>query len=339
MTMKRYWLLIFIFPFLFSCNQNAKGPDISGIRVDTKIERFEPAFFKIDTIHLSQSLGQLRSAFPDFYPDFMRNILGVSGQPDSATIQVTLQFFRAYSLFAKEIEKKFSDISPTEKEINKSFRYVKYYFPEYKIPKLITYIGTLDAPGIALMSHYIAIGLHQYAGKNFAGYHTREVEDIYPVYVSRRFDAEYIPSNTMKAVVDDLFPDKTTGKPLIEQIIEKGKQWWLLDKFLPDTPDSLKTGYTQKQVQWCRENEGNIWNQFISDPGDLYTIDPSTIQNYIGEGPYTQGMPDSSPGNIGPWIGWQIVKKFVEKNPSLKAREVMMTPASKILEEAKYKPK
>ena len=37
----------------------------------------------------------------------------------------------------------------------------------------------------------------------------------------------------MKAVVQDIFPDQSGGKPLIEQMMEKGKQWWLLDKFLP----------------------------------------------------------------------------------------------------------
>ena len=34
-------------------------------------------------------------------------------------------------------------------------------------------------------------------------------------------------------IVDDLFPDQSNGKPLIEQMVEKGKQWYLLDKFLP----------------------------------------------------------------------------------------------------------
>ena len=53
---------------------------------------------------------------------------------------------------------------------------------------------------------------------------------MYPAYISRRFDAVYIPANCIKAVIDDIFPDKSTGKPMIDQMIEKGKQWWLLDK-------------------------------------------------------------------------------------------------------------
>jgi hypothetical protein len=142
----------------------------------------------------------------------------------------------------------------------------------------------------------------------------------------------------MKVLTDDLFPDKSSGRPLIEQMIEKGKQWWLLDKIMPTTPDSLKTGYTQRQLNWCKQNEGLIWNYFITSES-LESIEPNTIQNYLGESPTTQGMPPVSPGNIGQWVGWQIVKKFAKENSSLKPAEVMNTPARKILTESKYKPK
>jgi hypothetical protein len=63
------------------------------------------------------------------------------------------------------------------------------------------------------------------------------------------------------------------------------------------------------------------------------------IKNYIGEAPNTQGMPENSPGNIGQWIGWQIVKKFEEKNSSLTPLQIMQTNSRKIFEETKYKPK
>lgn len=103
--------------------------------------------------------------------------------------------------------------------------------------------------------------------------------------------------------------------------------------------DSLKTGYTQKQLNWCKQNEGLIWSTIVGN-GDINSIDPVTIQTYIGEGPFTQGFSqDYSPGNIGQWIGWQIIKKFVKENPEIKPEEVMKTDSKKILEIAKYKPK
>ncbi len=337
--MKKIVSILLIMVVLFACNNKSSIPDVSGIKVDIKLERFEKSLFAIDTNNVEQGLNKTHGEFPDFYPDFMQNILGVSGYPaDTTTLSVTKNIVRSYTSFAAELEKKFNNTTSLENELKHDFQFVKYYFPDYKIPVLVTYVGPLDAPGVALTRNRIAIGLQQYAGKDFPGYQANEVQQMYPAYISRRFDAVYIPANCIKAVIDDIFPDKSTGKPMIEQMIEKGKQWWLLDKLMPATADSLKTGYTQKQLKWCKDNEGLIWNYFVTNE-NLEAIEPDMIQNYIGESPTTQGMPQSSPGNIGQWVGWQIVKKFAAENSSLNPTEIMNTPARKILTEAKYKPK
>jgi len=114
----------------------------------------------------------------------------------------------------------------------------------------------------------------------------------------------------------------------------------MLDHFLPDTPDSLKTFFTQRQLDWCRQNEGNIWGSILSNTPDLYTVDKERIQNYLGEAPFTQDMPhEESPGNIGQWVGWQIVKKYASEHPQTDFRQLLQTPAKKIFQEARYKPK
>jgi hypothetical protein len=177
-----------------------------------------------------------------------------------------------------------------------------------------------------------------YAGKDFAAYNTLEAQQVFPQYISRRFEPVFISANCFQNVANDIYPDNSKGRPLLDQMIEKGKQWYLLDKFLPTTADSLKTGYTLAQVNWCKKNEGIIWAT-ISKNTDLYTTDPLTLQNYIGESPKTEGMPDSSPGNIGQWIGWQIVKTFAEKNSQVKLPQLLATNAQDILQGAKYKPR
>ncbi len=339
-SMKKIAAVLFISLLIFACNNKSNNPDVSGIKVDAKAARFEDSFFSIDTNNIAPGLLKVRTAFPDFYPDFMQNLLGVSGtETDTATLDVTHKFISSYSSLYTIIKNKYKDFSGTENDIKHGLQYVKYYFPQYKIPKLITFIGTLDAPGVALTTNHIAIGLQQFAGKNFEGYFTADVQQAYPDYIVRRFDKEYIPVSVIKAVVLDLFGDNTTGKPLIEQMIEKGKQWWLLDKFMPETSDTLKTGYTKKQLDWCVKNEGEIWS-YIKANENLESVDPETIQNYIGEAPFTQGMPESgSPGNLGPWVGWQIIKKYVSKTGNENLEQLMKTPARVILESSKYNPK
>jgi uncharacterized protein YjaZ len=72
---------------------------------------------------------------------------------------------------------------------------------------------------------------------------------------------------------------------------------------------------------------------------DIYTTEPEIIKNYIGEAPHTDAMSDASPGNIGQWIGWQIVQTYVNKHTEVTPEILMKTDAKKILDEAKYKPR
>ncbi len=332
----KYLIFICFCVLFYGCN-NKNTPDVSNIKVDLQIERFEQSFFQIDTNNISAGLTEVRNRFPDFYPFFIQHILQLN-PADTSSAEIIKAIITGYRDINDTIQLKYNNINWLQKDLAESFRYVKYYFPQYAIPGVITFVATLDAPGIVLTPTHLGIGLHQYAGKNFSVYKDEQVQQLYPSYISRRFDKEYIVPNSMKAVVDDIYPDQTVGKPLIEQMVEKGKQLYLLDHFLPDAHDTLKTGYTKTQLNWVQENEGNVWSYIIQNE-NIYSIEPTVIQIYMGESPFTQNMPESSPGNIGQWIGWQIVKKFANSSDTLTLQKVLQTPAKKIFEGAKYRPK
>jgi uncharacterized protein YjaZ len=126
-------------------------------------------------------------------------------------------------------------------------------------------------------------------------------------------------------------------------MIEKGKRWYLLSKFLPDTPDTLITGYSKQQMEWCKANEGNAWG-YINQNENIYSVEQSTIQIYIGEAPFTQTLPhgnagEGSPGNIGAWLGWRIVESYAAQKPGIRLTDILRTDAKKIFQESKYRPK
>ncbi|MBP8244422.1 MAG: hypothetical protein KAX45_07785 [Chitinophagaceae bacterium] len=338
--MKKSLFFLLFLSLLYSCKDKSAAPDVSGITVSIPVIRFDQDFFRIDTNDIPGGLRKLQQKHPVFYIDFMQQILGVSGvDTNQQTQMVTREFIRGYAPVQQILDKKFTSTDKFQKELEQAFRYVKYYFPQYKTSNAIFFTGPFDAPGVANTNSGFAFGLQQYAGNDFAEYQAPVFQEMFPIYISRRFSPEYMVTNCMKSVAEEIFPDRSAGKPLIEQMIEKGKQWYVLDKFLPDTPDSLKTGYTQQQLDWCKANEGGIWSHIVKNE-NLHSLSPATLQVYIGEAPFTQGMPQEySPGNLGQWIGWQIVKKFVSKNEGLSITEIMRTAPSVIVEQAKYKPK
>jgi len=326
-----------------ACNsRDGATPDISSIAVpDIHIERFDTAYFSLDSNNIVPGLYRLNHQYPWFTGDFIGNILGAG--PLSDTSQMAFQAARAflvsYRAVKDSVEFKYQQLGWLEKDLKKGFQYIKYYFPSYHLPqKVVAFIGPFDGPGVALTTYTLAIGLQSYAGRTFPYYLTDKGQDTYPLYISRRFEPEYINANCLANLAQDIFPDSSDNKPLIEQMIIKGRYWWLAGKLLPETPDSIKTGLTQAQLNWCAGNESGIWNYFLQNT-DLYTVDPDIIKNYIGEGPKTMGMPDGSPGNIGAWTGWQIVKKYAADHNGIQPEELMRTPVRKIFEESKYKPK
>ncbi|GGB13968.1 gliding motility lipoprotein GldB [Puia dinghuensis] len=327
---------------LVSCG-SADKPDVSGIDVGkVHIERFDTAFFSLDSNNIPRGLFQLSRRYPYFTPDFVANILGSDEQLSDTSrlaFAAAREFLVTYHGVEDSLKQKYKQLDWLEPELQQGFRYVKYYFPQYKLPpKVVAFTGPFDGPGVAITSYTLAIGLQSYAGANFSFYLTSKGQDMYPLYVSRRFKPEYITANCLNAIAQDIFPDSSDNRPLIEQMVIKGRYFWLAGKLDPDAPDSIRTDYTQAQLNWCAGNEASIWNFFLQAT-DLYTLDPDIIKNYIGEGPKTLGMPDASPGNIGAWVGWQIVKKYVAEHGKLTPAQVMATPARTIFEEAKYKPK
>jgi hypothetical protein len=257
------------------------------------------------------------------------------------------RFLHDYRPVYDSVKQKFPDLKDEEEDIIEGLKHVKYYFPEYKLPsKLITFIGPMDAffeastggYGDVIITDGLATGLQLHLGANFSMYNSEMGLALYPGYISRRFAPEYIPVNAMKNIVDDIFPDHSGDKTLIEQMVEKGKRMYVLDKLMPSTPDTLKIGYTDKQLKGCFDNEGLIWNFFVKN-GLVYNNDPSIIKNYIGDSPNTPEFGEGAPGYIGLFTGWQIVKKYMGKNNQASLTGLMKTDPKKIFEESGYRPK
>lgn len=343
--MKKTGLILLLAVSLFACKKKKGIPDVSDIKVDINIERFDQDFFAIDSNNVSAGFVKLNEKYPELAVIYAQDILGL----DSTSLVPGIKHFLSLSnKLYDTVNTVFKNTSDLEKDFKKAFQFVRYYFPKYPVPVIATVAGPVDALAQSengptpdfLRPGLLGISLQFYLGKNFSVYNDPFfIENVAPSYRSRRFSKEYIIADAMQLVVNDIFPDKSGSKPLIEQMVEKGKRWYLLDKFLPGIPDTIKTGYTKEQLDWCTENEGLIWSYIVKNE-DLNSLNPTIIQTYIGESPFTQGFSqESSPGNIGQWIGWQIIKKFISKNPGMKPEEIMNMDASKIIAEAKYKPK
>lgn len=345
---KWFYTVIIAFTGFMACTGNKKIPDVSHIKVNLNVQRFEQDFFAIDTNNIAAGILRLQQKYPVFLPDFMQHILGLSltdagGKSDTAI----KMFLRDYRLVKDTASKIFSNFIAIEDEVKKGLQFTRYYFPSYHAPeKLITFVGPLDAvfqtslgkTGDVITQDALAVGLQLHLGNDASIYQSQIAQSLFPKYVSRKFEPAYIAVNCMKNIIDDLYPPQTTNKTLLDLTVDKGKRLYVLNKLLPQVADTLKIGYTTAQLKGCYANEGLIWS-FLIQNDLMYNSDPLKIQSYVEEGPLTQELGEGSPGNISLFIGWQIIKKYMEKFPDTAIDVLLQLDARQILQDSKYKPR
>ncbi len=337
--MLRIPAIFLFFITLLSCHNSEKVPDVSDIKVSFSTERFEREFFDTSALKIRSRLDALNTGAGTFSNNYLIRILGVDPRlPADSNIKDIVSFIRSYQNVYDTVQQKFGDFTPYERELKKSFQFIKYYFPDYELPKkIITYIGPADGYGDALSYDGLLIGLHHHLGKDFSLYKTEMVRTYYPEYITNRCEPEYININSVKNILSDIYPENTEDKPLVLQMIDNGKRLYILHKLLPLIENSKLIGYTQKQYDDCISNEAVIWNMLVKN-ALLQVTDANITKNYINDVPKTQELGEGAPGNVGSFIGWQIVKKYMGKYPDLSPKQLIAMDPERIFEAAKYKP-
>ncbi len=320
-----------------NCNQQKIKKEAEKIVVPIKVVRFEKELFSIDKKNFSQGLTKLQIKYPRFYQLFTRRILQLDNSNDSSAAEHMLYGFVNHPSLINlydTVEHVYADFSVTEKSLVSAMQYHQYYFPKTPVPAVYTFISEFSY-GIVTDDSLLGIGLDLFLGKDYPYYPSLGL----PNFIIRKCTPEYVTVNAMKGYVQYLYPINENKHELLEHIIYNGKVLYYLDHVMPDAPDSMKIGWKNTDLQWCLASEYNIWDYFISKKL-LYNTDALLYSKYINDSPVTAGMPPGAPGNIGSWLGWQIVKKYMDENKSVTLQQLMKeTDSQKILNESHYKPK
>ncbi len=335
---QRYFILLVsvIGILLTACEQNKHRIDVSNVDLTLNIQRFDTDLFAIDTAKADQGCAALKQNYPEFYQLYFRNILGLAKMPDSLYPQVVKEIISNASFreLIKDCDSVYPNLNTLQAQLTDAFKHYRYYYPKAQIPTITTFLDEFGF-GIVTGDSCIGIGLHLFLGQNYKYYSTFN----YPMYLTRRFTPAYILPNAMKAFATAQFTYNNTDKSLLNKIIYEGKMLYFLDAMMPETPDSVKIGYTADQLEWCKAYQADIWASFIESKV-LYSSNIFEYSKYIEEAPFTPGQENDSAPRIGIWTGWQIVRKYMDENPTVTLPQLMAeTDYKKILKLAKYKPK
>jgi gliding motility-associated lipoprotein GldB len=332
----------FFIALLFASCSRSKKVDVSNIDVNVKIERFDREFDAMRTIPMSRQAPHLEAKYGVFYKDFLALIL----QTDNVNIYDTSYFKpvrevlkgQPYNDLKHDVEAVFPDMDKENDALTDAFRHVKYYFPNQKLPKIYAFYSGFQAQ-ITNGSDYMGIGLDLFLGNDSRFYPA--ITEVFPRYISHYFTPDAITPRVIEGMArEDMFQDRDTDQTLLTKMIYNGKIMYFVSAMMPDMPDSTIIQYTKKQMDWAKANESNVWGYFL-DQNFVYETDYNKIKQFIDVAPFTTGLGetnDSSP-RLGIYIGWQIVKKYMDKHPETTLAQLMaMHDSEKILRDSKYHP-
>ena len=328
-SLQRY-IVFYILLFIVSCKHDNRKVDVSGTSVNAASDRFEN-----DLADNCRNVFFLQHKYGSFFDLFNYQMLRV-GTPDTALLKSRLCDFvndaDISNIYADE-KKMYADISGLNEQLSYAFSHYKYYFPEKIIPRIITFISGFNY-AIVSADSLIGIGLDMYLGSDSKYYPSLEM----PLYKIRKMSREYIVADAMRGWAQSEWEADASKTDFISQMVNLGKVQYFIDLMIPEINDTIKFGYTEKQLEWCNSNEQMIWSFFIEHKL-LFSTEASLTGKFVNDGPSTNGFPKESPGNLGAWIGYRIVKSYMDKHSGISLMQLMAeNDYQKIFRESGYKP-
>jgi len=298
---------------MLSCNRNPLKINVSDITDQVKIVRFDQ---ELKSLGKNPYLDQLKNfrekhaAFTDLFTGHIIRIGNIDEEEFTSAIHAFLNDTMIASLYGV-VEERFTDFSKIEKELTQAFKHYRYYFPTKPLPAIYTCISGFNESAF-VTEGIIGVSLDKYLGPQTAYYQMLG----FPRYKQRKMIPCMIPSDVMYVWAMGEFEMGENATTLLDHMVHEGKMLYFMQAMIPSAHDSLLIGYTSKQVEWCKKNETQMWTYLI-EKEMLYSTKQMDIVRYVNDGPQTSGFPAESPGRTGAWLGWQIIRKYMKRNPGI----------------------
>ena len=303
-----------------SCKpDNALEKTISEIDIDLNVERFDRLFAEAKPSNLSN----LKTAYPFMFPKQYHDSVWINRINDTLQQQLSLEVHKVHGNFEK-----------SQDEIYGLFQHLKYYFKEFKTPRVISVASNVDYRNKAIVTDSIVlINLANYLGAShefYGGIHAYIKQNLEP--------SQIVPDLAEAYAKKRIF--QSSRKTLLDEMIYFGKILYFKDVMLPNTSDQDKIGYSNDEFEWAQQNESNIWRHFV-ERELLFSTDSKLAPRFINPAPFSKfnlELDSESPGRLGQYMGWKIVRAYM-KNNDISLQDMLSIDPEEIFNTSKFKPR
>lgn len=333
--LKKISSLLLLALFLMGCDSNPLDVDVSNTEFKLDVFRYDTDMFNANSIaDLNEvNTAQIKQG-GELYEFYVMEMLS-SGSPYHDSIANTLFLFTQDSIMRMvndNVQNLFGDFKSEQAQMINMFKHLKYHIPHAMLPtNVITYNSTF-ANGVVSTPTQIGLGLEMYLGND-----NEIIEQLpYPNYFKTKMERDYLIPDVAQSWIEANVLENNAGDEFLSNMIYNGKLLYLIDAMLPNMEDHLKIRYSKEQYDWAEMSEFNIWKHIV-DQNWIYSTDKKLVIRYFKPGPTTVGL-EGSPSKIGQFLGWKIIKAYMEKNPEVTIQKLIAEKNHTKLLKA-YKPK
>lgn len=320
---------------LAGCRQNSRREaDLSGIDFNVRIERFDSAFWNIDTVDVAAGMKKLETLYPGITEVYLENVVRF-GHPDSAITHDTYKLFRndtAVTHIYTDCLKMYADVDDFNTLLTNAFRRASYFFPQLETPRVYAHVSGFNQ-SIVVGEGFISVSLDNYMGSDYAIYKLIDIYEYQRVNMTRH---KVVPDYITGWLSSEYYPRAQSN--LLDDIIYRGKILYATATLLPDIPEHVIMGYTEEQWQWMKGYESELWQLMLANRV-LYETNVITKGQFLNDGPFTLPFSQESPSRGGAYFGWRIVDSYMANNKSVSLQQLMDQDDSQaILSRSNYRP-
>lgn len=316
--------------FLTSCEDNpVKKVDVSGREINFRSHRFDHDLFGADFSQPLAARQLLYQKYGSFLCDYMEVILQVAPcMPDSNF--VALESFVRYPdmvQLQREIDLRYNEnsIAETNAAFKQAFTYWNHYFPDSIVPQVVYMNSGFNFSAFSTDS-IVAVGLDFFLGASDSITQLLSPE-MFPRYFKEDMEPKYLVANVVKDFCwhqVNKIPARNKEAELIELLVHQGKVMYLCDAMLPFAEDSIKMNWSTAQTEWALEHTYDVWKVLATDKV-MFQRNFNENKKWIDFGPFTNvhNIPNSSPPQLGIWIGWNMVRQYMKEHPEVTLQQLL----------------
>lgn len=164
----------------------------------------------------------------------------------------------------------------------------------------------------------VLVALNHYLGADYPGYAQ------WPDFRRSEKQPDAIPYDVAAVLVATQYPFDVSRQnvSLLDWMLYEGALVECRMRLVEGARLDRALGYTPEQLKFCEDNLREMWRE-MATRRMLYSEDAQLIDRMVAPAPASPLMESRAPGRVGRYIGYRIVRAYLDRHPDTRLRDLL----------------